>query len=182
MTIFLLSSSHKPPRRVRTFLNELDSILPQSKRINRGRMNLRQLFREANKLLCERVLLVFNYKGNPNRMIGYEKILDRFEWSFQWNLDRVQLKFELKTKKDVFLPKKWLLEFKGSHLEVKQHLTHFFQPILIDSDHKSHNEHIIKVNIIHQPLGFHFQAKDSTNLIIPPTFRIKEIILLDEKG
>lgn len=180
MTIFLLSSSHKPPRRVRTFLNELEFILPQSIRINRGRMNLRQLFNEANKRLCDRVLLVFNYKGNPDRVIGYEKISNRFEWSFQWNLQQVKLKFELNTKKLSYPPRKWMLVFSGSHLEVENHFKHFFYPILTEKNSITKNDEILHIEILHQPPGFQFQAKNSANSTIPPTFKIREIILLEE--
>ncbi|MHA2363129.1 MAG: hypothetical protein ACXAC7_04175 [Candidatus Hodarchaeales archaeon] len=175
---FLLSSSYKPPRRVRTFLNELQSIIPNSKRVNRGRMNLQQLFGVAEKLQCERVLLIFNRKGNPDRIVGYEYISGQFYWRFSWNLSQVKLKFELNIKKIQVHPKKWILSFDGVQQEVEIHLREFFGPILTFDDNDTHDALII--NFSHISPGFKFQAIHSSGKIVPPAFFIKEILLLND--
>lgn len=143
-------------------------------------MNLRQLFSEANRLACKRVLLIFNYKGNPDRIIGYEKVENKFEWSFQWNLEQVKLRFELNTNKINVKPKKWQIKFDGTHLDVKAHLNHFFHPILIDESSNVHQNDFLRINIVHQSPGFKFEVNDQINNLIPPAFRIKEILLPDE--
>jgi len=67
----LVTSSHRPSRRVRSFVNDLAKTLPGATRINRGKKSLEDL-RDLMRLTGYSVLIIVNtWKANPGRVDVY---------------------------------------------------------------------------------------------------------------
>ncbi|HWQ17411.1 MAG TPA: hypothetical protein VNL13_06235 [Sulfolobales archaeon] len=67
----LVTSSHRPSRRVRSFVNDLAKTLPGATRINRGKKSLEDL-KDLMRLTGYKVLIVVNtWKANPGRVDIY---------------------------------------------------------------------------------------------------------------
>lgn len=67
----LITSSHRPSRRVRSFINDLARTLPKAVRINRGKKSIEDL-RDLMKLAGYRALIIVNtWKANPGRIDAY---------------------------------------------------------------------------------------------------------------
>lgn len=63
--VYLLTTSHKPSRRLRSFLKDLTSILPNAIKVNRGKKRLEDLLYDAIELKASRLIILREYKGNP---------------------------------------------------------------------------------------------------------------------
>ncbi|ALU11813.1 Brix [Ignicoccus islandicus DSM 13165] len=68
---YLLTTSHKPSQRTRTFLKDLASVLPNSERVSRGKAALELLGSIASDLGAERVIIVKEKNGNPHSIEVY---------------------------------------------------------------------------------------------------------------
>ncbi len=77
--MILITTSRRPTRRIRTFCNELSATIPNSIRVNRGKMSLRDLAEYAIEEGFKRVFIVDRWKGGPGRlrlyMLGDEGIV-----------------------------------------------------------------------------------------------------------
>ncbi len=63
--VYLLTTSHKPSRRLRSFLKDFASILPGAIKINRGKRKLEDLLYDAIELKASRLIILREFKGNP---------------------------------------------------------------------------------------------------------------------
>ncbi len=61
----IVTTSHRPSQRARSFAKDLASVLPNAIRINRGKMTLTDLYYEAYTRGAERVVIIGLKKGNP---------------------------------------------------------------------------------------------------------------------
>ncbi|MCX8171425.1 MAG: hypothetical protein N3E47_05580 [Candidatus Bathyarchaeota archaeon] len=74
--MIILTTSHRPTRRVRSLCNDLASSIPGLIKVNRGKMGLIDV---AEKTICagsEKFIIVDRWKGCPGR-IRFYKIFDR---------------------------------------------------------------------------------------------------------
>ncbi|WP_321421077.1 Brix domain-containing protein [uncultured Methanobacterium sp.] len=67
----LITTSRKPSQRTRTFCRGLERVL-KARCVNRGKMSLRDVFLKAKEMETDRVAVVFERNGNPNRMDFYQ--------------------------------------------------------------------------------------------------------------
>jgi len=72
--LLLLTTSHRPSPRTRTFLKELISVLPGSYKINRGHKTLLDLAIEAKKQGLNYVAIISDRRGNPGSITLYEVV------------------------------------------------------------------------------------------------------------
>ncbi len=68
----LITTSHKPSRRVRSLINDLRLVLPNAVKINRGKMGLRDIMITALKNQCDRIIIVNRWRGNPGKICFYK--------------------------------------------------------------------------------------------------------------
>ncbi|WP_369609087.1 Brix domain-containing protein [Sulfurisphaera javensis] len=68
----VFTSSRDAPLRVRTFLNELTYIFPNSIKINRGRQSLNEIISKSIYLRAKYLILINIRKGNPGRFKVYD--------------------------------------------------------------------------------------------------------------
>ena len=82
VTRVALSSSRDPSIRVRQFLNELAEAIPNSVKINRGRMSLDDLVVRAIEHRAKYILYVMTRKGNPLAIKFIE--INEKEATYRW--------------------------------------------------------------------------------------------------
>ncbi|MCD6300464.1 MAG: hypothetical protein J7L82_00145 [Staphylothermus sp.] len=69
---FLITTSHKPSQRTRSFVKDFVSILPNSTYINRGKKTIEELGLEAYRRGYKYFIIVGERKGNPSLMRIYK--------------------------------------------------------------------------------------------------------------
>lgn len=67
----IITSSHSPSLRLRSFINDLSAVIPSSKRLTRGKKTLDDLYLEMLAHGADRIVLVEDLKGNPSRLTIY---------------------------------------------------------------------------------------------------------------
>lgn len=63
--LIIVTTSHRPTQRVRSFVKDLASVLPYAVKVNRGKASLTDLYYDAMALGAKRVVIVGVKKGNP---------------------------------------------------------------------------------------------------------------------
>ncbi|RLI22700.1 hypothetical protein DRO54_00540 [Candidatus Bathyarchaeota archaeon] len=66
--MILITTSRRPTRRIRTFCNDLARCIPNSIRINRGKLSREGLAEKAFELEADRVIVVNRWKGGPGKI------------------------------------------------------------------------------------------------------------------
>jgi len=73
-TRIIVTTSHRPTQRVRSFVKDLVSVLPGAEKLTRGKATLRDLYYEAAARGAQRVIVVSVWKGNPGTLHVYEPL------------------------------------------------------------------------------------------------------------
>jgi U3 small nucleolar ribonucleoprotein protein IMP4 len=68
LTSLLLTTSRKTSNRVRSFVRDLSSVLPNLERFNRGGMGLPELVARINQNDARAAIVVSIWRGNPGQM------------------------------------------------------------------------------------------------------------------
>lgn len=71
ITPLLITTSHRPTRRVRTLSHDLQRVLPGSLRINRGKLSFDEVVQEALTLGADRLIFLERWKGAPGKIELY---------------------------------------------------------------------------------------------------------------
>lgn len=66
--MILLTTSHRPTRRIRSFCNDLARSIPRLIRINRGKMSLLEVAERSLQIGAEKFIVVDRWKGGPGRI------------------------------------------------------------------------------------------------------------------
>lgn len=174
----LLTTSRNTSQRVRQFLKEFSYLFPKSfiQRSNRGKLSLAELF-DQSLARYDRILVVTNWHGNPDKIIGYSKKDDEFVWFFDFKLKNVKLSYELKTPK-LDLPEKTFLTFENVDPELQNVLSNFFLPF-IETDEVLDKTGACDLYLSHKGKGFELYALDEEQMHLPPEIAITEIIIAD---
>ena len=72
--LVLVTTSHRPSQRVRSFVKDLVAVLPCAVKFTRGKATVRDLYYEAAGLRVKRVVIVSTWKGNPGTLWVYEPV------------------------------------------------------------------------------------------------------------
>lgn len=67
----IITTSHKPSPRLRSFVKDLISVIPNSIRLNRGKKTLEDLLYDAIDYGADRLVIVGEKKGNPGSIRVY---------------------------------------------------------------------------------------------------------------
>ncbi|CAB49198.1 ribosomal biogenesis protein [Pyrococcus abyssi] len=66
--MMLITTSHRPTRRTRSFGHDLERVFPNSLYMTRGKKTIQELLMEAYDRGYERLLIINVWKGNPLKM------------------------------------------------------------------------------------------------------------------
>ena len=75
--MILVTTSHKPSARTRSFVKDLVSVIPFSRRTNRGHKTLAELALETKRSGFSYLVLVREKRGNPGAIDFYEVLGNR---------------------------------------------------------------------------------------------------------
>ncbi|WP_168064377.1 Brix domain-containing protein [Sulfolobus sp. S-194] len=78
----VFTSSRDAPLRVRTFLNELTYVFPNSIKINRGRQSLKDIIAKSTYLNSKYLVIIDVIKGNPGRFRVYDLASKILKYNF----------------------------------------------------------------------------------------------------
>ncbi|WP_297439144.1 ribosomal biogenesis protein [Thermococcus sp.] len=78
--MMLITTSHRPTRRTRSFGHDLEKVFPGSLYLTRGKKTLHDLLMEAYDRNYERLLIVNVWKGNPLKMTFIR--VDPEDWGY----------------------------------------------------------------------------------------------------
>ena len=70
--MILLTTSHRPTRRVRSLCNDLTRSIPGLTRVNRGKMSLLQVAERTIQIGAKKFIIVDRWKGGPGRRRLFE--------------------------------------------------------------------------------------------------------------
>jgi len=69
---YIVTTSRRPTRRLRSFANEFSHLIPNAIRLNRGKASLRKLAVYAVSMSVDKVIVIEAVKGNPSRIVFYD--------------------------------------------------------------------------------------------------------------
>ena len=175
----LLTTSRNASQRVRQFIKEFSFLFPKSfvQKTNRGKKSLQELFDESVDKY-DRILLITNKQGNPNKIIGYSKTSDNeFIWSFEFKLRFVKLSYEFGTSA-IHYPLKLNLIFENFEKELEQAIRSFFEPFIIQET-SLEDENTLNVLFKHNDNGFELYPLADDRSKLAPELMIHEILIED---
>lgn len=77
----VITSSRNPSVRLRNFLNDLEAIIPNCVKINRGKLNNEAIFSIAKAIGSKYLVVVEAYKGNPWKILVYNVVSNYLKYS-----------------------------------------------------------------------------------------------------
>ncbi|MFA4641489.1 ribosomal biogenesis protein [Pyrococcus kukulkanii] len=78
--MMLITTSHRPTRRTRSFGHDLEKVFPNSLYMTRGKKTIQELLMEAYDRSYERLLILNVWKGNPLKMTFIK--VDPEDWGY----------------------------------------------------------------------------------------------------
>ncbi|NJE03204.1 ribosomal biogenesis protein [Thermococcus sp. MV11] len=78
--MMLITTSHRPTRRTRSFGHDLEKVFPNSLYLTRGKKTIQDLLMEAYDRNYERLLIINVWKGNPLKMTFIK--VDPEDWGY----------------------------------------------------------------------------------------------------
>ncbi|OLS19898.1 MAG: putative Brix domain-containing ribosomal biogenesis protein [Candidatus Heimdallarchaeota archaeon LC_3] len=176
-----ITTTRKPPSRVRQLVNELSPIIPNSFKIVRGHSNLQDLTENAFSNSCTKIILISSNHGNPATLTGYKIILDKnniqLDWSFDWIIRNVKLNHEFGSKKVINQVDNAQISFINIFSEIKENFDNYFN---FSKELKGDKENLIRLTLEYTDPGFIFFPNNESNQNISPIILMSEIILPDK--
>lgn len=103
--MILITTSHRPTRRVRSLCNDLARSIPGLVRVNRGKMNLIEVAERAVLMNSDRFIVVDRWKGGPGR-IRLFKVTDE---GVSESPPRIYVS-GVKLRREFNIPRQWIKE------------------------------------------------------------------------
>ncbi len=97
----LITTSRRPSRRTRTFAKELVRVIPNSIKINRGKMSLDDLKEYMIRRGYTRLIIINTKKGNPSQLIFYVLDYEGLKRVLIFNIRGLSLQIDKKIKRYV---------------------------------------------------------------------------------
>lgn len=66
--MILITTSRRPTRAIRTFCKDLSYTIPNTLRINRGKLSLEGLIKKALEVNAEKLVIIDRWKGGPGKI------------------------------------------------------------------------------------------------------------------
>lgn len=160
----IITSSRDPSPRLRNFLNDLEAIIPNSVKYNRGKLNLETLLNKAKNLGSKYLILVEAYKGNPSRILVYNLISNYLKYTF--NLKGVSTLSDFGIKRNRIKGKGCLRK-----IECKEFIQ-FFIDINLITLHE--NECAYYIDVIRKSEYCEISFKDKFQKYVGPIIRVND--------
>ncbi len=73
MPSVLITTSRRTSNRVRSFVRDLSTVIPDSERFNRGSLNQEELFARVHQTGAQAIIVVTIFRGNPDALMFYNE-------------------------------------------------------------------------------------------------------------
>jgi len=182
----LLTTSHRPSRRVRTFLKELSSVIPNSIRVNRGKKTLEDLFLYALASRVDRIVIVNCVKGNPSSILVYNVDLDSKVMKRRYLIKILGVKLwrEVENNIKIYDPKSICVDVSEIEDDESLRLCDIIRDILhakLVTDEEMIRDFDVKVEIYRRNMKFTIRfIHPQTNRIGGPVIRVGRAIVYEE--
>jgi rRNA maturation protein Rpf1 len=70
--MLLITTSHRPTKRIRALSHDLKRVLPAAIQINRGKLGFEEVLEHARILGADRIMFLHRWKGGPGKIEMYE--------------------------------------------------------------------------------------------------------------
>lgn len=77
--MILITTSRRPTQRMRTLCHDLNRVLPNTLRINRGKLNISGVMEKTLEYEADRVIIIERHKGGPGRLRFYGILSGEFK-------------------------------------------------------------------------------------------------------
>jgi U3 small nucleolar ribonucleoprotein protein IMP4 len=98
-TDIIITSSRDASKRTRSFLNELELIIPNSLKINRGRQSFREILNISYEIGARFLLFILTYKGNPAFLELYNISYNAILLKYKFRISSISLVSDTKNKR-----------------------------------------------------------------------------------
>lgn len=124
----IITTSHKPSPRLRSFVKDLVSVIPGSIKLNRGKKTLEDLLYDAIDYGADRLVIVGERKGNPGSIRVY--IVDADEEKLKelayYNIRGVKLSRENPYATRIYNPSILMVDSSSIKSEVEEKFVDIF--------------------------------------------------------
>ncbi|MGC9210228.1 MAG: Brix domain-containing protein [Acidilobus sp.] len=97
----IITTSHRPSRRTRSLVKDLEAVIDGSVRLTRGHLSFQELAAIARELGVTRVVMIFERKGNPGLIVSYALSDAGLSEVARIQLSGVTLRRELRSRADI---------------------------------------------------------------------------------
>ena len=155
--MILITTSRRPTQRVRTLCKDLNRVLPNTIRINRGKLSIRGVTEKALEYKADRVIIIERRKGGPGSILFYKIMLGELRQV----PPLIYLK-EIKTQDEL-----------GQRTRIKGSLiiTTSRNPDIQIKELASHLSDFLRIPYLEDPGNVKFQA--SIHISLTPEYEIK---------
>lgn len=170
----IITTSHKPSPRTRTFAKELSSVLPNSIKLNRGKKTLTDLLIDALSIGANRVIVVHERKGNPSALKIYSVEDKKLKEHITLEITGVALWRELTGVSRVYNPESIAVEcFEDELVELAERIAVGFNAkILYNEKMKTNFDVIISLKLRGNTVLLLF-INPSINKIVGPILKLR---------
>ncbi|UXD21848.1 Brix domain protein [Ignicoccus pacificus DSM 13166] len=168
---YLITTTHSPSQRTRTFVKDLASVLPNSEKVSRGKLSLDLLGAIAADMGADKVLIVGERYGNPSFIEVYD--VENAELVKRGTIRLKGVSLSSETKRRVYNVKSLCLEKEVLDEKAQEVLQRLSEILSIPF---CEGESDLKASLERGERGFElvFRAPGS-KAIVGPVIRIREI-------
>lgn len=76
----LITTSRRPTRRTRSLCSDLAKVIPGAVKVNRGKMNIKDVAAKTLELNANVAIIVSVYRGNPGKICFLHVTKDSYQW------------------------------------------------------------------------------------------------------
>ena len=147
----IITTSRRPSNRSRTFVKELSSIIPNSIRLTRGHLSLKNINEICLNYNIESIVIVYDSNGNPSKIVALKPSMDseKPEYIFSLRIKGVSLRKEIGLQPKLgFVGSALYIDGKENLLvNIAQKISATFKIDIIKDQHVPKKFSIIKLSI-----------------------------------
>lgn len=175
----LITTSHRPSKRIRSFVNDLRSVIPNAIRVNRGKMKLHDIMINALKNHCDKIIIVSRWKGNPGKICFYKLSSEGIYIQVNPIIYISSVKLVREIKGGVyFKPKEITINVSSNNKALNDFANMLSEALDIKKQRQSNCYVTIKIKEIQRFFCVILFVKNDTNTICGPIIKVKHVCQL----
>lgn len=179
----LITTSHRPSYRTRTFIKDFSTALPGTIRVHRGKKTLLELAIEAKRYRVKYIAVVGEKKGNPSMIRlysigeGHRYSQDILKHYATIVMKGVSLTRELPDSTRAYNPEKLLIDVDNCITDQCYILGDIF--LKIYSDRIDYERYDVKIMFIDEKNVVRAEIRSRLNRVCGPILRISKVVFFE---